>query len=89
MVHETGKGAKETGLEIGKDSVKVTEGTVVKVDHEHKTVVVKSADGTEKTFEYTETAGKDMGQTVTLAPFSAPTPNTCEPLIVMEPSFLG
>ena len=67
VVRETGRGAKETGLEIGKigkDSVKVTEGTVVKVDHGTKTVVVKSADGTEKTFEYTETAGKDMGQAV-------------------------
>jgi hypothetical protein len=67
VVHETGKGAKETGLEIGKisdDGVKVTEGTVVKVDHGTKTVVVKSADGTEKAFDYTETAGKDMGEGV-------------------------
>jgi hypothetical protein len=67
VVHETGKGTKETGLEIGKisdDGVKVTEGTVVKVDHGTKTVVVKSADGTEKAFDYTETAGKDMGEGV-------------------------
>jgi len=67
VVHETGKGAKETGLEIGKiskDGVKVTEGTIVKVDHGTKTVVVKSADGTEKAFDYTGTAGKDMGEAV-------------------------
>jgi hypothetical protein len=67
VVHKTGTGAKETGLEIGKiskDGVKVSEGTVVKVDHGAKTVVVKGADGTEKTFDYTETAGKDMGQAV-------------------------
>jgi hypothetical protein len=67
VVHETGKGAKETGLEIGKisdDGVKVTEGTIVKVDHGSKTVVVKSADGTEKAFDYTGTAGKDMGEAV-------------------------
>jgi hypothetical protein len=65
VVHKTGTGAEETGLEIGKigkDSVKVSEGTIVKVDHGAKTVVVKSADGTEKTFDYTETAGKDIGE---------------------------
>jgi len=64
VVHETGTGAEETGVEIGKigeDSVKVTDGTIVKVDHGAKTVIVKGADGTEKTFAYTETAGKDMG----------------------------
>jgi hypothetical protein len=67
VVHETGKGTEETGLEIGKigkEGVKVSEGTIVNVDHGTKTVVVKSADGTEKTFEYTEKAGKDMGKAV-------------------------
>ena len=67
VVHKTGKGAEETGVEIGKiskDGVKVTEGTIVKVDHGAKTVVVKSADGTEKAFDYTGTAGKDMGEAV-------------------------
>ena len=67
VVHKTGKGAEETGLEIGKiskDGVKVTEGTIVKVDHGTKTVVVKSGDGTEKAFDYTGTAGKDMGEAV-------------------------
>jgi len=34
------------------------------VDHGTKTVVVKSADGTEKAFEFNETAGKDMGEAV-------------------------
>jgi arginine repressor len=67
VVHKTGKGVDETGLEIGKiskDGVKVTHGTIVKVDHGAKTVVVKSADGTEKTFQYTDTAAKDMGEAV-------------------------
>jgi hypothetical protein len=67
VVHETGKGAEETGVEIGKigeGSMKVAEGTVVKVDKGTKTVVVKTADGTENTFEYSATAGKDMGQAV-------------------------
>jgi hypothetical protein len=65
VVHETGKGTEETGLEIGKigkDGVKVSEGTIEKVDHGTKTVVVKSADGTEKTFVYTGEAGKDIGK---------------------------
>ena len=67
VAHTTGKGVEETGVEIGKvgkDSLKVTKGTVTKVDHGTKTVVVKAADGTEKTFEYTDTAGKDMGKAV-------------------------
>ena len=67
VVHETRKGTEETGLEIGKvgkGSVEVAKGTVEKVDDGTKTVVVKTADGTEKTFEYTATAGKDMGEAV-------------------------
>lgn len=34
------------------------------MDDGTKTVVVKTADGTEKTFEYTDDAGKDMGKAV-------------------------
>jgi hypothetical protein len=67
VARTTGKGLGETGVEIGKigkGSVKVTKGTIVKVDSGAKTVVVKTADGTEKTFDFTETAGKDMGQAV-------------------------
>jgi hypothetical protein len=67
VARTTGKGAEETGVEIGKiskDSVKVTKGTIVKVDKGTRTVVVKTADGTEKTFDFTETAGKDMGEAV-------------------------
>lgn len=67
VARTTGKGLDETGVEVGKvgkDSLKVTKGTIVEVDHGAKTVVVKTADGTEKTFDFTETAGKDMGQAV-------------------------
>ncbi len=67
VARTTGKGLDETGVEIGKigkDSVKVTKGTIVKVDKGTKTVVVKTADGTEKTFDFTENAGKDMGKAV-------------------------
>jgi hypothetical protein len=44
--------------------MKVTKGTVEKVDEGTKTVVVKSADGTEKSFEYTGNALKDSGKAV-------------------------
>jgi hypothetical protein len=67
VARTTGKGLNETGVEIGKigkDRVKVTKGTIVKVDKDTKTVVVKTADGSEKTFDFTETAGKDMGEAV-------------------------
>ena len=67
VAHTTGKGVEETGVEIGKvgkGSLKVAKGTVTKVDHGTKTVVVKTADGTENAFEFTDTAGKDMGKAV-------------------------
>ncbi len=67
MARTTGKGVVETGVEIGKvgkDSLKVTEGTLTKIDEGTKTVVVQTADGTEKTFEYTGNAGKDVGKAV-------------------------
>ena len=67
VARTSGKGVEETGLEIGKvgkDSLKVTKGTVTKIDEGAKTVVVKTADGTEKTFEYTGDAGKDVGKAV-------------------------
>jgi hypothetical protein len=37
---------------------------IVKVDNGANTVVVTTADGTEKTFDFTENAGKDMGKAV-------------------------
>jgi hypothetical protein len=61
------KTEQTTGVEIGKigkDSVKVTKGTIVKVNSGAKNVVVKTADGAEKTFDFTENAGKDMGKAV-------------------------
>jgi hypothetical protein len=67
VARTTGKGADETGVEIGKigkDSLKVTEGTITKIDKGTKTVALKTADGTEKTFEYTDNAGKDVGKAV-------------------------
>jgi len=67
VVRSTTKGAEKTADavgKIGKDGMKVTKGTITKIDKGTKTVVVKSADGAEKTFEYTDDAAKDMGKAV-------------------------
>jgi arginine repressor len=71
VARTTGKGAEETAADVGKvgkDGLKVTKGTVEKFDKEAKTIVVKTADGTEKTFEVSgkavEDAGRDSGKGV-------------------------
>lgn len=61
----TAKGTEKTADDIGKvgkDGMKVTKGTVTKIDKGTKMVVVKSADGTEKAFEYSDDAAKDLGK---------------------------
>jgi arginine repressor len=67
VVHYSKKGTEETAEEIdhvGKDGLKVTEGTVSKIDRGGKTLVVKTADGAEETFHLTEHAAKDAGKGV-------------------------
>jgi len=71
VARTTGKGADESAEEVGKiskDGFKSTKGTISKFDKDTKTVVVKTADGTEKTFELSgkalEDAGKDAGKGV-------------------------
>jgi hypothetical protein len=59
VAHYTEKGGEKTAVEVdrvGKGGVEVIEGTVTKVGEGGKTVVVKTADGTERTFQV---AGKD------------------------------
>jgi hypothetical protein len=54
VAHYTEKGAEKTGVEvdrIGKDGVKTLDGTVSHVGKDGKVVVVKTADGTEHTFQ--------------------------------------
>ncbi len=65
VAHTTGKGIDETAVDVGKvskDGFKVTKGTVTKFDEATKTVAVKTADGTEKTFELSDNALKDAGK---------------------------
>lgn len=67
VVHYTKKGTEETAEEIdhvGNDGLKVTEGTVSKIDRGGKTLVVKTADGTEETYHLTEHAAKDGGKDI-------------------------
>jgi arginine repressor len=67
VVHYSKKGTEETAEEIdhvGKDGLKVTEGTVSKIDRGGKTLVVKTADGAEETFHLTDHAAKDAGKGV-------------------------
>lgn len=65
VARTTGKGADESAEAVGKvskDGFKSTKGTVEKFDKDTKTLVVKSADGTEKTFDLTDDAVKDAGK---------------------------
>jgi hypothetical protein len=65
VARTTGKGADETATEIGKvgkDGFMATKGTVEKFDKDAKTLVIKGADGTEKTFEVSDKAVEDAGK---------------------------
>jgi arginine repressor len=66
-VHYTAKGGRETADEvdrIGKDGLKMTEGTVSHIDRGAKTIVVKTADGTEETYRLADRAVKDTGKDI-------------------------
>jgi hypothetical protein len=64
-VHYTAKAGRETAEEvdhIGKDGLKVTEGTVSRIDRGGKTIAVKTADGTEEIYNLAGRAAKDTGK---------------------------
>lgn len=70
VVHYTATGAEKSATEVdkvGKDGLKSVDGTVEKVGEGGKTVVVKTADGTEQTFSVvgrgTAAAAKKTGKT--------------------------
>jgi hypothetical protein len=60
VARTTGKGVDETATEV--DGLKKTKGTIEKFDAGTKTVVIKTADGTEKTFELSANAVEDAGK---------------------------
>jgi hypothetical protein len=66
-VHYSSRGTVDTAEEIdhiGKDGLKVTEGTVKKIDRGAKTITIATADGTERTFRMLGRAVKDTGQDI-------------------------
>ncbi len=66
-VHYSEVGGRETAHEIdrlGGDGLKVTEGTVSHVDRAGRKVSIKTADGTEESFDLTRRAAKDTGKDV-------------------------
>jgi hypothetical protein len=67
VARTTAKGVDEKAVSVGKvskDGFKMTKGTVTKFDEDTKTVVVKTADGTEKTSELSGKALDDAGKGV-------------------------
>ena len=67
VVKYTGDGADATGTGIkylGKGTVKVSEGTVTKVDEAAKTVTVKSASGAEEVYSWSEKGTVEAGRKV-------------------------
>jgi hypothetical protein len=67
VVHYSVKGTEKTATEVdrvGKDGLKYVDGTVSKVGKDGKTVVVKSTDGTEHTFDVAGGDTKDAAQAI-------------------------
>jgi Cu/Ag efflux protein CusF len=61
------RGTEDTAEEIdhiGKDGLKVTEGSLKKIDHGAKTVTIATADGTERTFRLLGRGVRDTGRDV-------------------------
>jgi|HubBroStandDraft_6_1064221.scaffolds.fasta_scaffold373905_2 hypothetical protein len=64
LVHYTGEGAEKSAVgfrDLGKDTVKVSEGTVTKIDKAARTVTVKTEDGSEATYHVAKDATVDTG----------------------------
>jgi hypothetical protein len=65
VAHYTAKGAENTAVEVdkvGKDGLKTMDGTVSSIDRGGKTLVVKSADGTEQAFKMADHAAVETGK---------------------------
>lgn len=64
LVHYTEKGGDKSAVafrDMGKDTVKVSDGTVTKVDKAARTVTVKTEDGSEATYHVAKDATVDSG----------------------------
>jgi len=66
-VHYTARGTTATALEIdniGKDGLKSTDATVVRIDRGARMLAVKTADGAEETYHLTGSAAQDAGKDI-------------------------
>ena len=66
-VHYTSKGTEDTAEEIdhiGKDGLRVTEGTLKKFDSGAKTITIAAADGAERSFHLLDHAARDAGRDI-------------------------
>ena len=67
VAHYTTRGTEDTAVEVdkvGKDGLKSTDGSIKEIDRGGKTLVVKTADGTEQTFRMTGHATEDAGKDI-------------------------
>ena len=67
VAHYTDEGRGQDrggGRQVGKDGMKETDGTVTAIDRGSKTIAVKTADGTVKTFKLGDQAAVDAGKGV-------------------------
>lgn len=67
VAHSTKRGAEDTAVEVdklGDKGLNKTEGTVKEIDRGAKNLVVKTADGTERTFKLTGHAAAEAGTDV-------------------------
>jgi hypothetical protein len=67
VAHYTANGSKKTAEEVddvGKEGLKVTEGTVSRIDRGAKTIAIQTADGVEQTYRLTDHAAKDAGKDI-------------------------
>jgi hypothetical protein len=65
VAHYTTRGTEDTAVEfdkVGKDGLKSTDGAIKEISRGGKTLVVKTADGTEETFKLTGHAAADAGK---------------------------
>jgi arginine repressor len=67
VVHNTAKGTEETAEEvdrIGNDGLRLTEGTVSKIDRSGKAITIRTAGGAEETYKLADHAAEDAGKDI-------------------------
>jgi len=67
VVHYTVEGEQKTAHEVdrvGSDGLKTTEGVIMNVDRQTRTIVIRLADGSRQTLQLTERAAADVGKDI-------------------------